>query len=238
MFPLSQRKLIRGAAAHIAAGLSSGADYVASTGTPLYASSAGNLTRQYSGDQGGKWLWFSDKDGNSIQFAHLSSYVGRLRSVSEGDLIAYTGNTGSVTTGPHLHIQIINPSGVRLDPEKYQWDTTDEYMKFDLFKDKTTGRLYYRMFDMLLQYIDSPDKVSAYFGANPKIYEVGDIHEAGTPLEEIFGQRDSLRQQLIELRKETDQLSAGVLELKQQLEDCQGSAAVDKLNQIKQILGV
>ncbi len=121
MFPLKQKTLIRGCAAHIAAGLGCGADYVASTGTPLYAPSDGLITRQYTGTEGGKWLWFEDKDRNSLQFAHLSDYTGSLRIVKKGDLIAHTGNTGSITTGPHLHVQILNKDGVRLDPEKYNW---------------------------------------------------------------------------------------------------------------------
>jgi len=45
--------------------------------------------------------------------------------VREGDKIAVTGNTGTLTTGPHLHLQIIDKNKKRLDPEQYQWDNED-----------------------------------------------------------------------------------------------------------------
>lgn len=194
MFALAQRVLIRGCQAHINAGLGCGADYVASIGTPLVAPADGTLSKQYTGNQGGKWLWFTDKDGNSLQFAHLSKYVGGLRVVRKGELIAYTGNTGQLTTGPHLHVQIISPSGVRLDPEKYAWvDTTpppannEPMNRFELFLDKKTGKVYYRGFPIegkrVLFFVPDNDNLVYYWGVNPPMTKLDNILEAGTPIE-------------------------------------------------------
>lgn len=141
IFPLKKRTLIRGAAAHIRAGLGAGADYVASTGTNLYASSDGVIERTYYGTEGGNWLWLKVGD-KSVQFAHLSDYrVNQGQSVKEGQLIALTGNTGKITTGPHLHVQIIQGSK-RLDPEAY-FNIAEVFMTEDQVKELTWRILHH-----------------------------------------------------------------------------------------------
>lgn len=122
MFPLRKRKLIRGCEAHIKAGLGCGADYEAEY-TSLYAPFDGVATSFY-GSQGGNWIRLWLLDNNKIEFSHLHSYT-KLGKVQEGDIIATTGNTGKITTGPHLHIQIFDKNGKRLDPETYKWDNED-----------------------------------------------------------------------------------------------------------------
>lgn len=120
MFPLKQRKLIRGCQAHINAGLGCGADYVANY-VDLFSPFIGKV-EIYSGVQGGKWLRLTRTNGDAIEFAHLDKYlVQNGDQVQAGLLIAKTGNTGTVTTGPHLHVQIFR-DGKRLDPEQYNWE--------------------------------------------------------------------------------------------------------------------
>lgn len=117
-FLLNTKQLNRGAAEHIAAGLGAGADYEAHY-QDLFAPFDTTITNISTGVQGGKWIWFNDKNGNSIQCAHLDHYyVNKGDVVKEGTRIAQTGNTGSITTGPHLHVQILK-DGTRLDPETY-----------------------------------------------------------------------------------------------------------------------
>lgn len=116
IFPLEHRSLIRGCAAHIRAGLGCGADYEAAY-VPLYAPIAGTVEKLYYGAQGGNWLWLSGDDGYSYQFAHLSQYAVKAgQRVDAGERIAVTGNTGNLTTGPHLHVQILKGLK-RYDPE-------------------------------------------------------------------------------------------------------------------------
>lgn len=119
MFPLSKRKLIRGAAAHIKAGLGAGADYVADH-IPFAIPFSGKVETYY-GRQGGNWLRLIRPNGDRIELAHLSRYIITKGQATEGQVAGFTGNTGEVTTGAHLHIQIFNKSGKRLDPETYDW---------------------------------------------------------------------------------------------------------------------
>lgn len=124
MFPLRKRKIIRGCRAHIRAGLLCAEDDEATVFTPVYAPFDGEITT-YQGFQGGNWSRLTRINGDRIEMAHLHSYVVTRGKVREGDLIAYTGNTGRLTSGPHLHIQIIDKNGQRLDPATYLWDNDD-----------------------------------------------------------------------------------------------------------------
>lgn len=117
MFPVSQRKLIRGCAAHIRAGLGCGGDYEAQY-VNLFNPFSGSLT-YFWGPQGGNWGRLTRPNGDIIEMAHLDRLF-KSGPVREGELIGITGNTGSVTDYPHLHIQIFR-GGKRLDPEAYDW---------------------------------------------------------------------------------------------------------------------
>lgn len=119
MFPLKQRKLIRGCQAHINAGLGCGIDWVA-VYVDLFSPFDGVIETFY-GKQGGNWIRLIRPNGDRIEFAHLSKYIIKSGSVKAGQLIAVTGNTGSITTNPHLHCQIFR-DGKRLDPDRYNWE--------------------------------------------------------------------------------------------------------------------
>lgn len=121
MFPLKEKKVIRGCKAHINASLGCATDYVADY-VELYSPCDGTV-ETYKGTQGGNWLRLITDD-YKIEFAHLSQYVVKSGKVKEGQLLAITGNTGSITTGPHLHVQIFK-DGRRIDPETFMWDTVD-----------------------------------------------------------------------------------------------------------------
>lgn len=110
-----------------------GTDYRAAKGTPLYAPFDGEIIAEVSGLQGGKMIYYrSDWDnGKVIRFLHLDSYSAPKGRVSKGQEIARTGNTGILTTGAHLHLDINqNPSALLkgdlsfknfVDPEGYNW---------------------------------------------------------------------------------------------------------------------
>jgi len=118
MFPLKYRKVIRDSDGHIRAGLGVGTDYQAEY-DPLYAPFDGYV-ELYKGQQGGNWLRMR-KGAFTVEMAHLDGYsVSNGEFVAEGQKIAKTGNTGSITDFPHLHIQIFK-NGVRIDPEEYNW---------------------------------------------------------------------------------------------------------------------
>lgn len=129
MFPLKERKLIRGAAAHVKAGLGVGADYRANY-QPLYAPFDGVVSVPYGAyllwpvNQGGKWIRVTCTNGDVIEFGHNSKWLVTSGRVVKGQQIAVTGNTGKITTVPHCHAQIFIHN-VRVDPEKYPWDDAE-----------------------------------------------------------------------------------------------------------------
>jgi hypothetical protein len=119
MFPLRKRQLIRGCQAHINAGLGCAADYEANY-APFYIPFNGKV-ETYWGTEGGNWLRLIRPNGDKIELAHNSKYAIKPGDAVAGQLGGTTGNTGSITTRPHLHIQIFNKSGKRLNPETYDW---------------------------------------------------------------------------------------------------------------------
>lgn len=142
IFPLRQKKVTRNAAGHIKAGLGSATDYVANY-EPLFAPCDGNI-ETWQGEQGGNWLRVVRPNGDKIEFAHLDKYSKIAGPCKEGELIAITGNTGKVTTGPHLHVQVfawVNGLGSRVDPEAYFKDAKPiEYELEEVVKVKSDVR--------------------------------------------------------------------------------------------------
>lgn len=114
-------------------GLHLGMDLALSMFTPIYAPADGIILYAANpvGDAGGylgNWAGWPYGGGNTIAmickssgqlygvtFCHLSSriMVRAGQQVSQGDLIAYSGNTGN-STGPHTHIELF-PLKVTLD---------------------------------------------------------------------------------------------------------------------------
>lgn len=137
MFPLQERILIRGAQGHLNAGLGIGADYRARY-VPFVIPFDG-VVSTYWGNQGGNWLRLTRPNGDKIELAHLSEYAIKSGPVKEGQFGGVTGNTGDITDYPHLHIQIIDKTGKRLDPEKYNWGSS---LKEDTMLRTYKGTIY------------------------------------------------------------------------------------------------
>lgn len=123
LFPLFKRQVIRGFQAHIDAGLRGATDYVAPVGTPIYSPFYGTIYR-FQEAKGGNWIGIKRNDGLRFEFAHLSDYI--LKDGAKcipGQEIALSGNTGTETTGPHVHHQIIDQNNNRIDPEQFYTPT-------------------------------------------------------------------------------------------------------------------
>ncbi|MCW5520755.1 M23 family metallopeptidase [Aureitalea sp. L0-47] len=109
-------------------------------GIPIYAPADGVVTRIKVGHYGyGKALYISHPNGYSTVYAHLQRYAGEIEEfvkrtqyaresyevemfpdggklkVNRGDLIGYTGNSGS-SGGPHLHFEIRDSSSRPMNP--------------------------------------------------------------------------------------------------------------------------
>lgn len=86
--------------------LHSGIDYAASIGTPVYATGHGVVKASMYASGYGKVVRISHGYGYESIYAHLNKYiVQKGDSIKRGQLIGYTGNTGT-STGPHLHYEI------------------------------------------------------------------------------------------------------------------------------------
>lgn len=70
---------------------------------------------------GGNYWQLVRSNGDTFTARHLNK-VYKTGVVKEGDLVAQTGNTGSYTSGAHLH-QEVKINGVFTDPEKYNWSS-------------------------------------------------------------------------------------------------------------------
>ncbi len=118
LFPLEKRTLIRGFQDHLNDDLKGATDYEAPIGTKIYSPFYGRIYH-FQEDKGGKWIGIEREDGAKFEFAHLSAYKMPEGSFCKpNDLIALSGNSGTVTTGPHVHHQIIK-DGERIDPELF-----------------------------------------------------------------------------------------------------------------------
>jgi len=96
-----------------------GTDIFAPRGVAVYAVTSGTL-RTRSGGLGGIALWLSGSDGNSYYFAHLDRFAGGIGNgtrVSQGQVIAYVGNSGNARGGAtHLHYQQHPGGGNPINP--------------------------------------------------------------------------------------------------------------------------
>lgn len=81
-----------------------GVDYAVPIGTPIYAPFDGSNIVAQSFLKGGNTLWFKFEN-KIMRCMHLRD-LPTTGIYKEGDVIGYTGNTGSLTTGPHLHLDI------------------------------------------------------------------------------------------------------------------------------------
>lgn len=119
---------------------------------PIYAPCKGKIIQIVYGTQGGWWVHFEEtvkaKQFGATKlihrFAHCEEKTKNLALgwYDEGDIIGYSGNTGSVSTSPHTHHDIsknsvnINNIDNFIDPELYFNTPTMELPQW--FKDNKT----------------------------------------------------------------------------------------------------
>lgn len=96
-----------------------GIDMACPSGTPIYATRSGTVTKaSYQAGGAGYYVSISHGDGFASIYMHMTRYVVAAgQSVSQGQLIGYVGSTG-VSTGPHLHFGI-SYGGTYVNPMAY-----------------------------------------------------------------------------------------------------------------------
>lgn len=95
-----------------------GMDIGCPSGTPIQAVMDGTVTYAGYGSSLGNYIVIEHSGGLKTTYGHNSSLIVRKGdSVTQGQVIAYSGNTGQ-STGPHCHIAVML-SGNYNDPAQY-----------------------------------------------------------------------------------------------------------------------
>ena len=98
--------------------LHGGTDFAAPVGTPIYAAAAGTVVSAAPSACAGNMTIIRHADGMETRYFHMSRYADGIAPgapVTQGETIGAVGNTGTCTTGPHLHFEV-HVNGEKVDP--------------------------------------------------------------------------------------------------------------------------
>ena len=109
-----------------------GMDFSAKTGTPIYATGDGVISKVRRSRKGyGNHVIIDHKYGGyKTLYAHMQKYiVKRGQKVKRGEIIGYVGNTGT-SVAPHLHYEV-HKDGKKINPVNFYYNdlTPDQYEK-------------------------------------------------------------------------------------------------------------
>lgn len=98
-----------------------GLDYGCNTDDEVFATATGIVvgSSNNANQVRGKNVTIKHRDGRESHYLHLSKVmVGNGTRVKAGQVIGHAGNTGTTSTGAHLHFAIKDRSGKCIDPAK------------------------------------------------------------------------------------------------------------------------
>lgn len=105
-----------------------GVDYGAPIGTPVRSVADGVVTFRGRRGGGGKVMKIRHNSIYKTAYKHLSRYkVRKGARVKQGQIIAYTGNTG-LSTGPHLHYEFLKHGRFK-DPLRQKFPSAEPVAK-------------------------------------------------------------------------------------------------------------
>ncbi|GBD87910.1 murein DD-endopeptidase MepM [bacterium BMS3Abin03] len=94
-----------------------GMDFAVKEGMPVYAAAGGYIVFSGFTVEDGFMIIISHANGYITVYKHCSSLIKKQRErVLQGELIALSGNSGTHSTGPHLHFEIWK-DGYPVNPE-------------------------------------------------------------------------------------------------------------------------
>jgi murein DD-endopeptidase MepM/ murein hydrolase activator NlpD len=155
-----------------------GVDFVASTGTPVFAAASGNIDTVGDAGPSGNLVTIHHANGITTGYAHLSRFAPHLakgQPVEARQLVGYVGSTGR-STGAHLHFSA-KRNGVFIDPLALKLDGDRVLPRSDRAEFETLRATV----DKLLDAIPLPNIPSDVAAAHAKTDAEGDDLE---PLEE------------------------------------------------------
>jgi murein DD-endopeptidase MepM/ murein hydrolase activator NlpD len=147
---------------HLDRGSPGGVDYAVRTGTPIIAPTLGRVRNWYGSGVGNAVDFYHIGDdgqetGFRDQFFHLSEFGPDGAVYGPGaDIGARSGNTGSATTGPHIHWDLRDPSN-KVVPQWYYFQDSPTHHE----KEKTK---------MNMCHIPQPDGTAKYLLFNDSFY--------------------------------------------------------------------
>jgi murein DD-endopeptidase MepM/ murein hydrolase activator NlpD len=119
-----------------------GIDFAVPVGTPVMAAGTGTVVSEGRLGGYGNFLLLDHGNGYKTAYGHLSRFATGLHAgshVSQGQVVAYSGNTG-MSTGPHLHYEI-RINDVQVNPTTVKFATGRKLMDQEL-RDFLVERLH------------------------------------------------------------------------------------------------
>ena len=111
--------------------LHTGMDFSAKTGTPIYATGDGKISKVRRSRRGyGNHVIIDHGYGYKTLYAHMHKYsVKKGQKVKRGEIIGYVGNTGT-SVAPHLHYEV-HKDGRKINPVNFYFNDLNpkEYEK-------------------------------------------------------------------------------------------------------------
>ncbi|WP_054246310.1 M23 family metallopeptidase [Rhodococcus opacus] len=99
-----------------------GIDIAAPIGTPIQSAADGEVISAGPASGFGLWVRVRHDDGAVTVYGHINEFIVNVgQRVAAGQQIATVGNRGQ-STGPHLHFEVSDAGGNRLDPSQWLRD--------------------------------------------------------------------------------------------------------------------
>ncbi|MEA2064447.1 MAG: M23 family metallopeptidase [Gemmatimonadota bacterium] len=96
-----------------------GVDFALKKGTPVKVTAGGEVVAAERNENFGLYVIVKHRSGYSTMYGHNDKLmVKKADRVKQGDIIAYSGNTGK-SSGPHLHYAIFDEKNNPIDPTPY-----------------------------------------------------------------------------------------------------------------------
>lgn len=144
-----------------------GLDIIAPVGTPIYAWKDLGILSSFYGADGGNQAHIRVSGGKELfRIMHLQKKPLK-GSYKEGEIIAYVGNTGKLSKGSHLHIDISKNGVLNLknfanfeDPEKYFNSLKNDMLK--IIGHSPSGRQFALGTDEKLHWIKNVETLNSF----------------------------------------------------------------------------